>query len=47
VVVTDQTVHHCRIVHAAAGDARRVHEPAFGINADVRLHAEVPLIALL
>src|SRR5262249_15381204 len=36
-----------RVVHAAAGDARRVHEPASGINADVRLHAEVPLIALL
>src|SRR5436853_3996796 len=45
VVIPDQTVHHRRIVHAAAGHARRVHETAPRIDADMRLHAEVPLIA--
>ena len=34
-------------MHAAAGHARRVHKPALGIDADVRLHAEVPLFVLL
>src|SRR5205085_6426369 len=47
VVIADQAVHHGRVVHAAAGHARRVHKPAPGIDADMRLHAEVPLIALL
>src|SRR5262249_48656755 len=47
VVSADQTVHHLCIVNAAAGDARRVHKPTFGIDADMRLHAEVPLIPLL
>src|SRR3954452_4920878 len=47
VVIADQTVHHLRIVHVAARHARGVHKPAAGIDAHVRLHAEVPLIALL
>src|SRR3954469_19087115 len=41
VVIPDQTVHHPRIVHAAAGHARRVHETAPRIDADMCLHAEV------
>src|SRR3954469_15517176 len=42
VVFADQTVHHLRIVNVAARHPRGVHEPAAGIDANVRLHAEVP-----
>src|ERR1700704_2986605 len=43
VVIADQTVHQLGIVHVAARHARGVHKPAAGIDAHVRLHAEVPL----
>src|SRR3979411_2518627 len=42
VVIADQTVHQLGIVHVAARHARGVHKPAAGIDAHVRLHAEVP-----
>src|SRR6476659_1831385 len=35
------------VVHIGRGHARTVHQPALAIYADVYLHAEVPLIALL
>jgi hypothetical protein len=37
VVSADQPVHDCRVMHAAAGCARRMDEPAAGIDTNVRL----------
>src|SRR4051812_26636728 len=40
-------IHHFGVVHVAARHSRRVHKPASGIDTDVRLHPEVPLVPLL
>ena len=35
------------VVHVGGGERHRMHELALAVRADVRLHAEVPLVALL
>src|SRR4249920_415330 len=47
IILTDQIVHHLGVMHAARGHAHRMYEPALGIDADVCLHAKVPLVTLL
>lgn len=47
IILADQIRHQLRVVHLARGHARRVHEPALRIDADVRLHAEIPPVSLL
>src|SRR4029078_5868403 len=47
IILTDQIVHHLGVMHAARGHAHRMYEPALSIDAQVCLHAIVPLVALL
>ncbi len=47
VVLADEIGKHLGVVHATRRRAGRVHKPALSIGADVHLHAEIPLVALL
>jgi hypothetical protein len=42
-----QITQHLRIVYVGGGGHHRMHELGLAIRADMRLHAEVPLVALL
>ncbi len=45
-IAMQQIRQHVHIGHRCRRRANRVHDAFFGIHADVRLHAEIPLIAL-
>src|SRR6476619_2782197 len=47
IILTDQILHHLGVMHAARGHAHDMYEPTLSIDADVCLHAKVPLVALL
>lgn len=45
--LANKIVHHLSVVNRAHRHAHRVHETARFIDADVRLHIEIPLMSLL